>query len=92
MITSIIHKGLRKFYEEGDAAQLDKRNLNKLEMLMTSLDAVAEEKDIIALGKNIHKLKGDYEAYWSLNITGNLRMIFKFEKPNIVNLNLVDYH
>ena len=26
------------------------------------------------------------------DITGNLRMIFKFEKPNIVNLNLVDYH
>ena len=92
MITSITHKGLRKFYEEGDAALLDQRYLIKIEMLMTALDAITEEKDIIALGKNIHKLKGDYEAYWSLNITGNLRMIFKFEKHNIVNLNLVDYH
>ena len=61
-------------------------------MIMSALDAITEEKDIIALGKNIHKLKGNYEGYWSLNITGNLRMIFKFEKQNILNIDLVDYH
>lgn len=92
MITSITHKGLRKFYEEGDAALLDDRYLIKLEMIMSALDAITEEKDITALGKNIHKLKGNYEGYWSLNITGNLRMIFKFEKQNILNIDLVDYH
>ena len=57
MITSITHKGLRIFYEEGDAALLDSRYLIKIEMIMTALDAITEEKDIIALGKNIHKLK-----------------------------------
>jgi len=92
MITTITHKGLRKFYEEGDTALLGNRYLIKLEMIMSVLDAITEEKDIIALGKNIHKLKGNYEGYWSLNITGNLRMIFKFEKQNILNIDLVDYH
>jgi proteic killer suppression protein len=61
-------------------------------MIMSALDAITEEKDITALGKNIHKLKGNYKGYWSLNITGNLRMIFKFEKQNILNIDLVDYH
>jgi len=92
MITTITHKGLRKFYEEGDTALLGNRYLIKLEMIMSAIDAITEEKDIIALGKNIHKLKGNYEGYWSLNITGNLRMIFKFEKQNILNIDLVDYH
>ena len=92
MITSITHKGLRKFYEEGDAALLDNRYLIKLEMIMSALDAITEEKDIIELGINIHKLKGNFEGYCSLNITGNLRMILKFEKQNILNIDLVDYH
>lgn len=92
MITSIKHKGLKNFYEEGDASKLDKRYLVKIEMLMTALDAVTEEKDIIALGKNIHKLKGNYETYWSLSISRNVRMIFKFNKPNIIEIDLLDYH
>jgi proteic killer suppression protein len=92
MITSIKHKGLKRFYEQRDASRLDKRYLVKIEMLMTALDAITEEMDILALRKNVHKLRGNYGDYWSVTISGNLRLVFKFEVPDIYDVNLVDYH
>jgi len=28
---------------------------------------------------NLHKLQGKFEGYWSMNITGDVRLIFKME-------------
>ncbi len=59
MITSITHKGLKRFYENGDGSSLNKNYLIKLELILSALDAISEEKDILSLRKNVHKLKGN---------------------------------
>ena len=37
-------------------------------------------------------LKGDLAGYWSLSITGNWRLIVRFEEGDAFDLDLVDYH
>jgi proteic killer suppression protein len=37
-------------------------------------------------------LKGDLAGYWSLTVTGNWRLIFRFEDGDAFDLDLLDYH
>jgi proteic killer suppression protein len=40
----------------------------------------------------IHSLRGDLKDFWSLDVTGNYRIIFKFESKNVFEIDLVDTH
>ena len=40
----------------------------------------------------LQKLKGDLKGYWSVRVTGNWRIIFKFEDGEFQYLELIDYH
>lgn len=41
-----------------------------------------------------HPLKGDLQGFWSMRITGNWRIIFRFdsERHNTYDLDFIDYH
>ncbi len=92
MIVSIRHKGLRLYYEKGDSSKLQRSHLPKIRLILTALDAIDSEADIKALGKNIHLLKGEYSGFWALSVTGNYRIIFRFEAPDILDVDFLDYH
>ena len=53
MIISIAHKGLRLYYEGGNASKLPSEFLKKIARILTLLDAVSSEEDILALGSGI---------------------------------------
>ncbi|MYG52857.1 MAG: hypothetical protein F4204_11075 [Rhodospirillaceae bacterium] len=36
--------------------------------------------------------RGDLKGYWSISISGNWRMIFRFEDGDVHDVDLVDYH
>ena len=41
----------------------------------------AEDLDGLSLpGYHLHPLKGELKGFWSLRVTGNFRVIFRFEK------------
>ena len=43
-------------------------------------------------GWRLHRLTGDLRDFWSLSVTGNWRLIFRFENGDAFDLDLVDYH
>jgi toxin HigB-1 len=43
-------------------------------------------------GFRLHPLKGDLEGYWSVSVSGNWRIIFRFDGGNACAVDLVDYH
>ena len=43
-------------------------------------------------GFGLHPLKGDRKGYWSVSVTGNLRIVFRFEGSDVAGVDLVDYH
>ena len=40
----------------------------------------------------LHPLKGDLDGHWSIRVTNNWRVTFRFEEGEAVDLNLIDYH
>jgi proteic killer suppression protein len=43
-------------------------------------------------GYRLHRLKGEWKGYWSVTISGNWRMVFRFEDGDAFDVDLVDYH
>jgi len=43
-------------------------------------------------GFRLHPLKGERKGQWAVSITGNLRIVFEFEREDAINVDLVDYH
>ena len=92
MITSIRHKGLLQFYETGNSLKLPSEYVRKINRILDQLDAVTSEKDIITLGSGIHKLTVELSDFWSVKVSPNYRIIFRFEAGDIMDVDYLDYH
>jgi proteic killer suppression protein len=92
-IDSISHKGLRRFFETGNAKGLvgDAARIRKM---LAYIDA-AGSFDELALPPNygLHELVGDKTGRWSMTVTKNWRLTFiKIDETTIADLDLEDYH
>jgi proteic killer suppression protein len=56
------------------------------------LAAAQELRDIDAHGFDLHALKGDREGQWSISVSGNWRITFRFANGEAFDINLEDYH
>ncbi len=43
-------------------------------------------------GYRLHPLKGRLAGYWSVTVSGNWRIVFRFEDSHAFDVDLVDYH
>ena len=92
-IDSISHKGLRRFFETGNAKGLvgDAARIRKM---LAYIDA-AGSFDELALPPNygLHELVGDRAGRWAMTLTKNWRLTFiKIDETTIADLGLEDYH
>jgi len=92
MILSFKHKGLKKYYETGSTAGIQTRHAKKLRLLLAALDTAKIIDDMDLPGFSLHPLKGDRSGIWSISVSGNWRVTFKFEKGNAQIINYEDYH
>ena len=92
MIRSLRHRGLNRFYQQGDPAKLGAHQVNRIADVLGHLDRAVTPGDLNLPGYRLHPLKGDRKGYWSVTISGNLRIIFRFEDDDVFDVDLVDYH
>ncbi len=92
MIHTITHKGLHLFFEKGNGSTLPAEYLAKIALILDALDAVASEDDIKALGGGIHRFAGNYAGFWSIKVSPNYRIIFRYSNGDIFDVNYIDYH
>lgn len=92
MIQSIRHKALRRFYETANPRGLDSRMLPRLEEILSLLEAAKYTEELQLPGYRLHRLTGDLSGFWSIRVTGNWRIIFRFEQGKAYDVDLVDYH
>ena len=45
-----------------------------------------------APGFRLHPLEGDRAGRWSVRVSGNRRVVFRFEDGEAVDVELIDYH
>jgi proteic killer suppression protein len=92
MIETIRSKALRLYYEDGNGAKLPHEQLAKIARILSALDAISSEDDIRQLGSGIHKLTGDMKDFWSIKVSANYRIVFRFEEGNVFDVDYIDYH
>ena len=65
---------------------------DRIALALADLDDAGTPSDLDLPGYRLHPLKGDLKGYWSISITGNWRLIFRFEDGDAYDVDLVDYH
>ena len=92
MIKSFRHKGLKKLYYTGSQQGVKPEQANRLRLILARLDASQSHQDMDLPGLNLHMLKGEYKGYWAVSVSGNWRVIFRFENNSAVDIDYLDYH
>lgn len=92
MIKSFAHKGLEDFFHEGTVKGIQPKHATKLGLLLDRLDTAERPSDMDYPGSSLHPLKGDRKGYWAVKVSGNWRVIFRFEEGNAYEVNYLDYH
>jgi proteic killer suppression protein len=89
------HKGLRQLHEDGNAKGVPAAMADKLRKLLFALETAETLEQLGRFpGWKLHPLKSDLKGFWSLTVTGNWRLIFRYdEKTNTAgDIDLIDYH
>jgi proteic killer suppression protein len=92
MIESIRHKGLRQFYERDERKGLSPRLVERISVILANLDSAHRIGDLDRPGFRLHPLKGDLKGFWSIAVSANWRIVFRFEDGKANDVDLVDYH
>ena len=92
VIRSIRHRGLRRLYEDDDASKLRHDQVERIRDIMEPLDVATRPGDMSLPGLRLHPLKGKLRGSWSVSVSGNWRIIFRFEDGDAYDVDLVDYH
>jgi proteic killer suppression protein len=69
------------------AAQAD-----KIERILAHLAEASEPGNMGLPGFKLHPLKHDLKRFWAVSVSGNWRVIFRFEGEHALDVDLIDYH
>jgi toxin HigB-1 len=91
MIQTFRHRGLKRLFEEGDFSKVRRDQLKRISDVLAHLDKAMNPSDLDLPGDRLHPLKGDLKGCWSVMISGNWRIVFRFENTDAFDVDLVDY-
>ena len=92
MIKSFKHKGLQKFFTSGSTAGIQSNHAPRIEERLQALHTANTIEDMNLPGWRLHALKGDKIGLWSINVSGNWRIVFEFKDGHSYIVNYEDYH
>ena len=92
MIGSIRHRGLKRLYENGDVRGIGANMRARVTEILSVLEAAETIEEADIPGYWLHQLSGNRQGYWSVRVTGNWRITFRFEDGYAEDVNLEDYH
>lgn len=92
MIKSFKHKGLERFFVKGSTAGIQTAHATKISDRLAFINAASVIEDINKPDYRLHELKGKLKKCWSVSVSGNWRIVFKFEYGHAHVVNYEDYH
>lgn len=92
MIQSFRHRGLQRLYERGDASRVHADRVQRLRLILTLLDGAAKPSDMNFPGAGFHALRGNRQGFYSVRVSGNWRVIFRFGDGDAFDVDYLDYH
>ena len=92
MIRSFKHKGLARLFETGSKAGVQAQHVERLRLILGRLSASTVPADMDLPGLMLHPLKGERKGTWSVWVSGNWRVTFKFVGKDADVVDYEDYH
>ncbi len=92
MIKSFRHRGIERFFKNGSKAGIQPKHADKLRRQLFALDNAMKPQDMNAPGWRLHSLRGELAGHWSIDVSGNWRVTFKFEGNDAILVDYQDYH
>lgn len=92
MIRTLKHRGLKRLYEFDNSSGVLSQYVPKIRRILAVLDNATAIADMDLPGFRLHPLSGDLKDFWSITVSGNWRIIFRFEDSDVFDVDLVDYH
>ena len=92
MIKSFVHKGLEAFFYEGTTKGIQAKHADRLRYILDLLNFADAVEDMNYSGSGFHQRKGKLKGLWSVKVSGNWRLTFRFEGGNAYVVDYQDYH
>lgn len=91
MVKSFKDRRLKRFYERNDRSKLPSEMVERIDEILTTLDAALTVQAMNLPQYRLHALRGDRKGQWAVTVRANWRIVFRFDdEPEDVEL--VDYH
>ena len=92
MILSFRHKGLEALYRDDISKGVQAKHAPKLRRILGALDVVQKPEDLMLPSFHLHLPRGDLRGYWSIRVSGNWRVIFRFAGTDAELVDYLDDH
>jgi len=87
-----MHKGLERLYKTGKSSGIQTKHAKRLRLILTNLDQAESPQDMDLPGLRLHELKGSRKKIWTVSVSGNWRVTFRFIGRDADIVNYEDYH
>lgn len=92
MIKSFRHKGLELFFNTGKKSGIQPSHAERLGRQLSRLNEARTWEDMNIPGWKLHLLSGNLVKHYSVSVSGNWRVTFKFEGEDAILVDYQDYH
>jgi len=92
MILSFRHKGLKLLFEKGDRRKVQSEYADKIERILARLEESSTIDNMDIPGFRLHQLRENLAGRWVVSVSGNWRVVFRFEEGHASEVDLLDYH
>jgi proteic killer suppression protein len=86
------HRGLERFFTKGSKAGILTPHAGRLLLVLARLSAAAEPRDMALPGLRLHELRGRRKGAWTVTVSGNWRVTFRFDGKDVRDVDYEDYH
>ncbi|MBF0145299.1 MAG: type II toxin-antitoxin system RelE/ParE family toxin [Magnetococcales bacterium] len=92
MIIHFRHQGMKLNFETGPRCKIKPEHEGRLRLILARLEAGHDPWDMNLPGLKLHQLDGDLGGHWSVWVSGNWRVTFRFQGNDVVDVDDLDDH
>lgn len=92
MIRSFAHKGLERFFLKGSKSGIQAKHASRLRLILGRFSTAIAPQDMNLPSLALHQSAGDRVGIWSVKVSGNWRVTFRFVGQHAEGVSYEDYH
>ena len=91
-VSKIKHKNLKRYASSGEPCGINESWLPRIRRILNALDVAVGPSELDMPGWHWHELKGSRKGTYSVLVSGNWRVTYKWEDDAPSKVDLEDYH